>query len=50
MLAYRLQLLQLEDVQPEHEPAVPSIGLDSPLLSFENEANRERARLAMCWH
>jgi hypothetical protein len=45
-----LQLLQVEDVQPEHEAPVPSIGIDSPLLSLENEANRERARLAVCWH
>lgn len=45
-----MQLLQLEDAQPEHEPAVPAIGIDSPVLPLENEANRERARLAVCWH
>jgi len=47
---YMLQLLQLEEVQPEHEPAVPAIGVDSPLLLLGNELNRERARLAVCWH
>jgi hypothetical protein len=45
-----LQLLQLEDVQPEQEPAVPAIGMDSPPLPLENEANREKTRLAGCWH
>jgi hypothetical protein len=45
-----LQLLQLEAVQPEHELAVPAIGVDSPPLSLENEAKREKARLAVCWH
>jgi hypothetical protein len=45
-----LQLLQLEAVQPVHEPAVPAIGIDSPLLPLENEANRDKARLATCWH
>jgi hypothetical protein len=45
-----LQLLQLEAVQPEHEPAVPAMGVDSPLLPLENEANREKTRLAVCWH
>jgi len=45
-----LQLLQLEAVQPAHEPAVPAIGVDSPSLPLENEANRERTRLAGCWH
>jgi len=45
-----LQLLQLEEVQPEHEPAVPAIGVDSPPLLLENEENRERTRLAACWH
>ena len=45
-----LQLLQLEEVQPAHEPAVPAIGVDSPSLLLENEANRERTRLAGCWH
>jgi hypothetical protein len=45
-----LQLLQLEEVQPAHEPAVPAIGVDSPSLPLENEANRERTRLAACWH
>jgi hypothetical protein len=44
-----LQLLQLEDVQPEQEPAVPAIGMDSPLLPLENEAKREKTRLAGCW-
>jgi hypothetical protein len=45
-----LQLLQLEAVQPEHEPAVPAMGVDSPPLPLENEANREKTRLAVCWH
>jgi len=45
-----LQLLQLEDVQPAHEPAVPAIGVDSPPAPFEKEANLEKARLAVCWH
>jgi len=45
-----LQLLQLEDVQPAHEPEVPAIGVDSPLPPFENEANLEKALLALCWH
>jgi hypothetical protein len=45
-----LQLLQLEEVQPEQEPAVPAIGMDSPLLPLENEAKREKTRLAGCWH
>jgi hypothetical protein len=45
-----LQLLQLEAVQPEHEPPVPAIGVDSPLLPLENEAKREKTRLAVCWH
>jgi hypothetical protein len=45
-----LQLLQLEEVQPEHEPAVPAMGVDSPLLPLENEANRDSTRLAACWH
>jgi hypothetical protein len=45
-----LQLLQLEEVQPEHEPAVPAMGVDSPLLLLENEANRDKIRLAVCWH
>jgi len=45
-----LQLLQLEAVQPVHELAVPAIGVDSPPLPLENEANREKARLAMFWH
>lgn len=45
-----LQLLQLEELQPAHEPAVPAIGEDSPLLPLENEAKREKARLAVCWH
>jgi hypothetical protein len=43
-----LQLLQLEAVQPEHELAVPAIGVDSPPLPLENEAKREKARLAVC--
>jgi len=45
-----LQLLQVEDVQPEHEPAVPAIGVDSPPLPLENEVNREKTRFAVCWH
>ena len=45
-----LQLLQPEAVQPEQEPAVPAMGVDSPLLPLENEANREKTRLAVCWH
>jgi len=45
-----LQLLQLEAAQPAQEPAVPAIGVDSPPLPLENEANRERTRLAACWH
>jgi hypothetical protein len=45
-----LQLLQLEAVQPEHELAVPAMGVDSPPLPLENEANREKTRLAVCWH
>ena len=45
-----LQLLQLEEVQPEHEPAVPAMGVDSPLLLLENEANRDKIRFAVCWH
>jgi hypothetical protein len=45
-----LQLPQLEEVQPEHEPPVPAIGVDSPLLPLENEAKREKTRLAVCWH
>lgn len=45
-----LQLLQLEAVQLEHELAVPAIGVDSPSLPLENEANREKTRLAVCWH
>jgi hypothetical protein len=48
--SYILQLLQLEAEQPEHELAVPAIGVDSPPLPLENEANREKARLAVCWH
>jgi hypothetical protein len=43
-----LQLLQLEAVQLEHELAVPDIGADSPSLPLENEANREKTRLAGC--
>jgi hypothetical protein len=45
-----LQLLQLEEVQPEHEPPVPAIGADSPLLPLENEAKREKTRLEVCRH
>jgi hypothetical protein len=45
-----LQLLQLEAVQLEHELAVPDIGVDSPSLPLENEANREKTRLAGFWH
>jgi len=45
-----LQLLQLEAAQPAQEPTVPAIGVDSPPLPLENEANRERTRLAACWH
>jgi len=45
-----LQLLQLEAVQPAHELAVPAIGVDSPPLPLEKEENRERTRLAACWH
>ena len=48
--SYTLQLLQLEDVKPEHELPVPAIGIDSPLLPLENEANRDKVRLAVCWH
>jgi hypothetical protein len=48
--SYALQLLQLEAEQPEHEPAVPAIGVDSPSLPFENEAKREKTRLVECWH
>jgi hypothetical protein len=43
-----LQLLQLEAVQPEHEPPVPAIGVDSPPSPLENEAKREKTRLAWC--
>jgi len=45
-----LQLLQLEAVQPEHEPPVPAIGVDSPLSPLENEAKREKTRLEVCLH
>jgi hypothetical protein len=45
-----LQLLQLEEVQPEHELPVPAMGVGSPPLFLENEENRERTRLAVCWH
>jgi len=45
-----LQLLQLEAVQPEQEPPVPAIGVDSPPLPLENEAKREKTRLAVCLH
>jgi hypothetical protein len=45
-----LQLLQLEEVQPEHELVVPAMGVDSPPLLLENEENREKTRLAVCWH
>lgn len=44
-----LQVLQLEEVQPAHELVVPGIGADSPILFLENEANRERDRLEVCW-
>jgi len=44
------QLLQLEAEQLEHELAVPAIGVDSSLLPLENEAKREKTRLAVCWH
>jgi hypothetical protein len=44
------QLLQLEAVQLEHELAVPAIGVDSPSLPLEKEANRDKTRLAGCWH
>jgi len=43
---YPLQLLQLEAVQPEHEPLVPAIGVDSPSFPLENEAKREKTRFA----
>ena len=43
-----LQLLQLEAVQLEHELAVPAIGVDSPSLPLEKEANRDKTRLALC--
>ena len=45
-----MQLLQLEAVQPEHEPPVPAIGVDSPLSPLENEAKREKTRLEVCLH
>ncbi len=45
-----MQLLQLEEEQPEHEPPVPAIGADSPPSPLENEANREKTRLAACRH
>jgi hypothetical protein len=45
-----LQLLQLEDVQPEHELPVPAIAVDSPASPLENEANREKMRLDACRH
>jgi len=45
-----LQLLQLEAVQPEHEPPVPAIGVDSPPLPLENEAKREKTRFAVRRH
>jgi hypothetical protein len=45
-----LQLLQLEAVQLEHELAVPAMGVDSPSLPLENEANRDKTRLAVFWH
>jgi hypothetical protein len=45
-----LQLPQLEEVQPEHEPPVPAMGVDSPLSPLENEAKREKTRLAVYWH
>ena len=48
--SYVLQLLQLEAVQPAHELAVPAIGVDSPPLPLENEANCEKTLLAVCWH
>lgn len=47
-LDYILQLPQLEELQPAHEPAVPEIGVDVPILSLEKEANREKVRLAVC--
>jgi hypothetical protein len=37
-------------VQLEHELAVPAIGVDSPSLPLEKEANRDKTRLAGCWH
>jgi hypothetical protein len=45
---YTLQLLQLAAVHPEHEPAVPAIGVDSPPSPLENEAKREKTRFAVC--
>ena len=44
------QLLQLDELQLEHEPAVPATGVETPPLLLENEANRENTRLATCWH
>jgi len=33
-----------------HELPVPATGAEAPLLSFENEANREKILLLEPWH
>lgn len=48
--SYGWQVLQLEALQPVHELPMPAIGVDSPPLPLENEAKREKTRLAVCWH
>jgi len=44
------QLSQLVAAQLAHELVVPAMGVDSPSLPLEKEENREKIRLAACWH
>ena len=45
-----MQLLQLEEEQPEQDPPVPAMGADSPSFPLEKDAKREKILLAVCWH
>lgn len=45
---YIWQVLQLEALQLAHELPVPATGVGSPSLPLENEAKREKMRLALC--
>ena len=38
-------MLQLVELQPEHESPVPAIAAVSPALFFEKEAKRDKTRL-----